>query len=79
MGTTSGSGYNPQNRGENHETERTEEMGVVWVRAVGVGGVVYCGVALCGCGRSWPPLEGGGGCGWAGQGEHASAEARLEH
>ena len=44
--TTSGSGYNPQNRRENHETE---EMGIGWARAAVGGNVVY-GVALCGCG-----------------------------
>ena len=39
------------------------------VRAAGGGGEVYCGVALCGCGRSWPPLEGGeGGVGGRGRG-----------
>ena len=52
-------------------------MGVGWVRAVGGGEVVYW------CGPLWlweelAPWRGEGG-GWAGQGEHASAEARLEH
>ena len=60
MGTTSGSGYNPQNRGENHITE---EMGVGWVRAAGGGEVVYW------CGPLWlweemAPWEGDGG--WVG-------------
>ena len=52
-------------------------MGVGWVRAAGGGEVVYW------CGPLWlweelAPWRGEGG-GWAGQGERASAEARLEH
>ena len=49
-------------------------MGVGWVCAAG-GARKFTGVALCGCGRSWP-LGGGRGGGWAGQGERASAVAR---
>ena len=52
-------------------------MGVGWVRAAWGGEVVY----WCGPLWLWEELAPGGGRvgGWAGQGERASAEARLEH